>query len=205
MIAVAAPLLLTACYAGPDESPAKAESPKAEPITVEVPAVAPTLLDKDRKPHDIDLKGYVTDAANILSADQEQQLVDIAKNFEANPGDQLFFVTVPTLGGEDIDSYSLRNARRWPIGNNSDRDDAIVIMLAPEDRKVRIEISRGLEWTLTNALCKDIIDRIMLPRFRTKDYASGMAAGAQVLLVKRRSDAQGRQRKLRSNGESGSN
>jgi uncharacterized protein len=187
-------VMLGGCFSAP-ESDKKTSAPAAATPN-QPPATLAPPVDKQRKSHDIDLTGVVTDSANILSADEEQQLAEIAKAFEANPGDQIVFVTVASLGGEDIDSYSLRNANRWAVGDG-DRDDGIIITVAPNERSVRIEVGRGVEWSLSNALCKTIIDTRMTPKFRAGNYAAGMAAGAQALLEKRRSDAKGRQQKPR--------
>ena len=91
--------------------------------------------------------------------------------------------TVPTLGGADVATFTKDLANKWGIGRK-DYDDGVVLLVAPNERKVRIAVGYGLEKSLTPDLCKQIIDQQMLPRFREGDLAGGIEAGAKALIAR---------------------
>lgn len=123
---------------------------------------------------------YVVDSAHVLS---EETLAAIDKRLAAlnvAAGPQLVVMTVPELGGVPIETYSLRVARQWAIGDPQ-RNDGVLLLVAPNQRQVRIEVGTGLQATLSNADCKRIIDEAMLPHFRAGRIEPAILAGADAL------------------------
>ncbi len=137
---------------------------------------------------DVALTSAVSDHADIFTPAEEAWLRGIVHEFTQNPGDHMVIVTVASLGGETIEAYSLRNAQRWGVGDKIN-NDGIIILVAPNERKVRIEVGTGLEASLTNDFCAEVLNTQVLPLFKGGRYADGVAAGADAILAKRRRDA----------------
>jgi uncharacterized protein len=134
-------------------------------------------------PPAVALTGRVTDAAQILTPAQEAKLSGKLERLERATGRQLVVATVPTLAGRDVADFTRDLGRKWGIGRKG-YNDGVVLLIAPNERKVRIAVGYGLEKTLTNALCKQIIDQQMLPRFREGDLPGGIEAGANALIAR---------------------
>ncbi len=128
------------------------------------------------------LTGRVVDAANILSAQTEQTLTGELAAFEAATKRQVVVVTVPDLQGYAIDDYGTRLGRAWGIGQRGKNTGALLIV-APKERSVRIEVGYGLEGELTDAQASQIIQQSILPRFRQNDFNGGVSAGAAAVLA----------------------
>ena len=126
------------------------------------------------------LLGRVSDHAQILPEASEKNLSTRLEALERRTHHQLVIVTVPSLGGREISHYSLDLANRWGIGRKG-YNDGVMILLAPNERKVRIEVGYGLEKQLSDDLCDEIIQEEMLPRFRENDYPGGIEAGAAAI------------------------
>jgi uncharacterized protein len=94
-------------------------------------------------------------------------------------------VTVPALSGRDVADFTRDLANEWGIGRKG-YDDGVVVLVAPNERKVRIAVGYGLEGTLTHEVCRQIIDTAMLPRFRHRDIPGGIEAGTDALIVRLR-------------------
>ncbi|MFC0202869.1 TPM domain-containing protein [Novosphingobium soli] len=131
----------------------------------------------------IRLQGRVSDAAGELGADAERMLAIRLQALEQATGHQMVVVTIPSLNGADIADYTLALARRWGIGRKGP-DDGVVVLLAPNDRKVRIEVGKGLEASLSDRFCWHVIQRDMLPRFKENDFAGGLQRGVTALADK---------------------
>ena len=127
------------------------------------------------------LSGRVVDEAHILSAPTQQKLDGDLANLEAQTGHQLVVVTVPTLQGQAIEDYGYQLGRTWALGRKGVNDGAI-LLVAPNDRKVRIEIGYGLEPVLTDALTSVILQRKVLPQFRAGKMEQGVVDGAEALI-----------------------
>ncbi|MCG7347600.1 TPM domain-containing protein [Sphingomonas sp. ACRSK] len=127
------------------------------------------------------LAGYVTDTARIIDATREEALSKRLYALEQATGHQMVIVTVPSLDGQDIADFTTALANAWGIGR-AEHDDGVVLLVAPNERKVRIAVGYGLEKTLPDALCGHIIEEQMLPRFRQGDLATGIEAGATALI-----------------------
>jgi uncharacterized protein len=119
------------------------------------------------------LSGRVVDDAGILSADVEQRLTDKLAALEDKTGDQLVVATVKSLDGYDIQDYGYQLGRAWGIGQKG-KNNGVVLLIAPNERKVGFEVGYGLEGTLTDALTQVIIQSDILPRFRANDYPGGI-------------------------------
>lgn len=127
------------------------------------------------------LTGRVVDAANLLSPEQEAALDQKLAALEAGNKRQLVVATIPDLQGYAIEDYGYRLGRTWAIGRKSINDGALLIV-APNERKVRIEVGYGLEPIVTDALSSVIIQSRILPAFRNGDMAGGIIAGADALI-----------------------
>jgi uncharacterized protein len=127
------------------------------------------------------LAGRVTDAAGILPAETVAALEARLKALEDTTTIQLVVATVPDLQGLEIDEYGYQLGRAWGIGQKGQNNGAI-LLVAPNDRKVRIEVGYGLEGVLTDALTSQIIRRNIIPSFKAGDMAGGVVAGSDTLI-----------------------
>ena len=127
------------------------------------------------------LSGRVVDTANLLSPEQEAALTAKLDSLEKQSQRQLVVVTIPDLGGYDIADYGFRLGDHWGIGNK-ERDDGALLIVAPQERKVRIEVGYGLEVVLTDALSSRIIRNNIIPRFRDNDFPGGIDAGVDAIV-----------------------
>lgn len=128
------------------------------------------------------LTGRVVDDAHLLTPDQAAALDGKLALLEQQSRRQLVVVTVPDLQGYEIEDYGYRLGRAWGIGDKQ-RNDGALLIVAPKEHKVRIEIGYGLEGILTDALSSVIIQREIVPRFRQNDYAGGIAAAVDQLIA----------------------
>lgn len=124
------------------------------------------------------LTGRIVDQVGLLSsADRAQIETELAK-LEGTSTDQLAIVIVNSLDGYSIEDYAIGLARKWGIGQK-DKDNGVVLLVAPTERKVRIEVGRRLEPMLTDTMSKLIIQNAILPGFRRGDFAGGIRAGVR--------------------------
>jgi uncharacterized protein len=127
------------------------------------------------------LGGRVTDQAATLTGEQKSTLEQTLRSFEARKGSQVAVLIVPSTAPETIEQYALRVAERWKPGRKN-VDDGALLVVAKDDRTLRIEVGYGLEGALTDAACKRIISEIIVPRFRQGDYYGGIASGVDRIL-----------------------
>ncbi len=148
------------------------------------------------------LSGRVVDAARILDPAAIQRISDKLAAHEAATSDQVVVATVPRLDELTIEDYANRLYRRWALGTK-DRSNGALLLIAPTERKMRIEVGYGLEGALTDALSKTIITTAIAPKFRTGDFAGGVEAGVDAIIDVLKGDAEQWQRRpqLRSDGE----
>lgn len=118
----------------------------------------------------------VVDAANVLGDTQAVIIGNKLKNYEDVSGHQIAIATVPTLEGYDIRDYGNRLFRKLQLGNKK-RNDGVLILVAPNEHKVSIEVGYGLEGDLTDAMSSVIIQNAIVPRFKAGDYVGGVNAG----------------------------
>jgi uncharacterized protein len=127
-----------------------------------------------------DLTGRVVDQSGTLSAEQKATLTAQLADLEQRKGSQLVILLVASTAPESIEQYGVRVASAWQLGRKG-VDDGLLLLVAREDRAVRIEVGRGLEGAIPDAIANRIIDEYLVPRFRGGDYAGGLAAAAQRL------------------------
>ncbi len=127
------------------------------------------------------LTGRVVDQADILPPEVEARLTQQLEALEAQTQRQLVVATVADLGGYDIADYGYQLGRAWGLGDAA-RNDGALLLIAPNDRRVRIEVGYGLEGTLTDALSAQIIQNQIIPRFKTGDFPGGVEAGAAAII-----------------------
>ncbi|CAO4168904.1 TPM domain-containing protein [Methylorubrum extorquens] len=127
------------------------------------------------------LTGRVVDAAGILSQETRARIDGKIKAHEDKTGDQLVVATVPSLQDRTVEDYANRLARAWSIGQKK-TNNGVLLLVAPKERKVRIEVGYGLEGALTDALSKTIITTAITPRFRQGDFSGGVEAGVDAIL-----------------------
>lgn len=121
-----------------------------------------------------ELTGRVVDQADLLTPDQEQSLALLSKTIEDNSTVQLVVVTLNSLEGQEIAEYGYQLGRHWKIGQ-TDENNGILIIIAPNERKARIEVGYGLEGYLTDAQAHGILLEVLLPRFKEKDIYGGLS------------------------------
>lgn len=131
------------------------------------------------------LTGRVVDEANILDPALEQQIAQISAGLERQTSDQLVVVTLASLRGREIEEYGYQLGRHWGIGQSAEpgsgqaKDNGVLLIVAPNERRVRIEVGYGAEGRLTDALSSVIINQSIVPRFRAGDFAGGILRGTQ--------------------------
>lgn len=127
------------------------------------------------------LTGRVVDNAHVLSPATAQKLESELATLEIQTGHQLVVATVPDLQGYEIEDYGYQLGRAWALGRKGVNDGAI-LLVAPKERKVRVEVGYGLEPVLTDALSSAILQRKVLPQFRQGRMEQGVVDGAEALI-----------------------
>lgn len=127
------------------------------------------------------LTGRVVDQAGILPPETEAELDGKLAALEQATTDQMVVVTVPSLQDYEIEEYGYQLGRHWRIGQKGE-DNGVLLLVAPNERKVRLEVGYGLEPILTDALSSVIIQQKILPRFRDGDYPGGVVAGTDAVI-----------------------
>jgi len=129
----------------------------------------------------LELTGRVVDAADILEPEFEASMTQTLVQLEVDTGVQLVVATTPDLQGEDIAMYSLNLANSWGVGSE-ERDDGLLVLVAPNERRVRIEVGYGLENSVKDEEAAEIIASHMIPRFREDNFEAGIEAGVAQLV-----------------------
>lgn len=132
----------------------------------------PNFPKRDREP--------VVDAAKLLNPAQTAEITSLAEDINRTTTRQFVVATIPDLQGYDIADYGYQLGRAWGIGQK-DANNGIVLIVAPNERKVRIEVGYGLEPIMTDALSNNIIQNTILPKFRAGDMPGGIVAGAHAI------------------------
>jgi uncharacterized protein len=128
------------------------------------------------------LTGRVVDDAHVLSAQTQADLTGKLAALEQKTGDQVVVVTLPSLQGYEIEDYGYQLGRAWGIGQKGKNTGALLIV-APSEHKVRIEVGYGLEPVLTDALTSVILQSAVIPKFRTGDVEGGVVAGTDAIIA----------------------
>jgi len=126
------------------------------------------------------LKGRVNDTAHLLSSSQTRELENYLAALEQSTGAQAALLTIPSLEGEDLEEYSIRVTDSWKLGQ-AEEDNGVLLLVALEERKIRIEVGYGLEGSLTDIKTGYIIRNIIVPSFQNGNYAGGILEGMQSI------------------------
>jgi uncharacterized protein len=127
------------------------------------------------------LTAHVIDSTDTLDASSKLLLEQKLTAFEAKHGSQIVVLIVPTTAPEDIASFSQRVGDNWKIGRK-DIGDGLLVVVAKDDRKLRLEVAKSLEGAIPDLMAKRVIDQAISPRFKTGDFAGGLDAGADQLM-----------------------
>ena len=127
------------------------------------------------------LTGRIVDQANLLNGDERQRLESKLAQFEQQTGDQVAVLTVDSLDGEAIEDYANKVGRAWALGQKG-KDNGVLLLVARQDRRMRIEVGYGLEPVLTDLQTKVIQDEVIIPYFKKGDFGGGIEAGVDAIL-----------------------
>ena len=128
------------------------------------------------------LTARVTDLTGTLSAAEQAALDSRLADLDTRKGSQIAVLIVPTVRPEAIEQFSMRVAESWKLGRKG-VDDGVLLLVAKDDREVRIEVGYGLEGAIPDATANRVIDEFILPRFREADFAGGITAGVDRLIA----------------------
>jgi uncharacterized protein len=134
------------------------------------------------------LTGRIVDQANILPADTRRAIEPKLADLESKSGIQLVVATIASLQGQEIEPYANELFRSWKLGEKT-KNNGVLLLVAPNERRVRIEVGYGLEGTLTDALAKVIITNAITPRFKTGDFGGGISRGVDDIITVLTTDA----------------
>ncbi len=126
------------------------------------------------------LEGRVNDNARLMSSSERQQAEEYLQSVEAQSGIQIAVLTVKSLQGESLESYSMKVAEKWKLGQK-DKDNGVLLLVAYNERGVRIEVGYGLEGTLTDTKCGLIMRNVIIPEFKEGDYGQGIVKGIKTI------------------------
>ncbi len=145
------------------------------------------------------LTGRVVDDANVLSPATRSELIGMLQRHEQATGEQVVVVTLPSLQGYSIEDFGYQLGRAWGIGQK-DKNTGALLIVAPKEHKVRIEVGYGLEGKLTDAQSSVIINRDIVPQFRRGDFNAGVLAGTTTILKVLGGDATAAEPEVKSDG-----
>src|SRR5262245_13975939 len=128
------------------------------------------------------LSGRVVDAANIIPQAVSDRITAKLASLESKSGIQLVVATVKSLEGDEIEPYANALFRAWGLGEKN-KNNGVLLLVAPKEHKARIEVGYGLEGTLTDALAKIVITNAMVPRFKTGDFGGGIERGVDDIIT----------------------
>jgi uncharacterized protein len=143
------------------------------PVLLMLPSFMATVA--EAQPKFPPLTGQIVDDAGLLSAADRSEILDTLRALEAKSTDQVVVYTTKSLQGYPIEDYGYQLGRAWGIGQK-DKNNGVILIVAPNERKVRIEVGRGLEPQMTDLMSGLIINNVLLPAFRRGDYAGGIKA-----------------------------
>lgn len=150
------------------------------------------------------LKSHVNDYANMLSSSAVGHIDSKLTQFEKSDSTQIVVLTVPSLEGEDIEGYSIKVAETWKIGWKG-LDNGVILLIAKGEKKIRIEVGRGLEGRLTDLVSGRIIRMVIMPHFKKGDFDGGVEAGTTAIIEAARGEFRAQDQGAASTGRSGRN
>lgn len=136
-----------------------------------------------------ELKGYVNDYGDMISPAAKARLEEELRAFEQSDSTQIAILTIPSLEGDVLEEFSIRVGEVWKIGQQV-KDNGIILIVSKEERKIRIEVGRGLEGKLTDLTAGRIIDLVIKPDFKRGDFDGGFSAGISSLIDATRGEFQ---------------
>lgn len=128
------------------------------------------------------MTGRVTDNAQVLSAETRKTITDLLKAHEDKTANQIAVLTIPSLEGAGIEEYANTVFSAWKLGQKG-KDNGILILVAPKDRRMRIEVGYGLEGTMTDGMAGSVIRDVMTPHFKGGDYNKGIEEGVKAVIT----------------------
>ena len=128
------------------------------------------------------LTGHIVDDAHVISQSTAQSLEHTLADYENDTTNQVVVATIASLGGHTIEDYGYQLGKHWKIGQKG-KDNGVLLIVAPNERKVRIEVGNGLQTVLTDTAASKIIQSIILPAFRAKHIEQGIVDGTQAILT----------------------
>jgi len=128
------------------------------------------------------LSGRVVDSAGMLSARTVEEINALLEQHEKETSNQVVVLTIPSLEGDILEEYSLKAAEIWKLGKKG-TDNGVLLLIAKNDRKMRIEVGYGLEGNLTDGICSRIIRNEITPKFKSGDFDGGTLAGVKAILA----------------------
>jgi uncharacterized protein len=127
------------------------------------------------------LQGYVNDNAKMISASAKAKIESELMAFEKSDSTQIVILTIPSLQGESLEGYSIKVVESWKIGRKG-KDNGVLLLVSSRERKIRIEVGRGLEGKLTDLTAGRIIDLVIKPKFKRGEYDAGFIAGIYAII-----------------------
>jgi uncharacterized protein len=141
------------------------------------------------------LQGYVNDYAEMISPSTKSRIEEELRAFEQSDSTQIVILTIPFLEGENLEEFSIKVAEAWKIGQQG-KDNGVLFIVSEQERKIRIEVGRGLEGRLTDLMAGRIIDQVIKPRFKQADFDGGFIAGVSALIDGARGEFKAEQRPI---------
>ena len=127
------------------------------------------------------LQGYVNDYGGMISSPAKSRIEKELKAFEESDSNQIVILTIPSLVGESIEEFGIKVAEAWRIGRQG-KDNGVLFIVSKQERKIRIEVGRGLEGKLTDLMAGRIIDQVIKPKFKQGDFDGGFISGISALV-----------------------
>jgi uncharacterized protein len=149
------------------------------------------------------LQGRVNDYANMISPTATARIEELSQGLQSSDSTQVVVLTVPSLQGEDLEGFSIRVAETWGLGQKQE-DNGVLLLVAQEERAVRIEVGYGLEGRLTDLQSGRIINDEIVPRFRAGDFDEGLVQGVQAIVEAVRGEYVAKEQPAASGGRSSS-
>jgi uncharacterized protein len=142
------------------------------------------------------LQGYVNDYAGMISPSAKLKIEEGLRAFEQSDSTQIVILTIPSLEGENLEEFGIKVAETWKIGQQV-KDNGVLFIVSKQERKIRIEVGRGLEGKLTDLMSGRIIDQVIKPRFKQADFDGGFIAGVSSLIDATRGEFKAERRPVR--------
>ena len=139
------------------------------------------------------LQGYVNDYAGMISPSVRSKIEEELKAFEQSDSTQIVILTIPSLEGENIEEFGIKAAEAWKVGYQG-KDNGVLLIVSKQERKIRIEVGRGLEGKLTDLMAGRIIDQTIKPRFKQSDFDGGFITAISALISATRGEFKGEER-----------